>query len=101
MPASVSTFPNGMIPVCKELPPGVEALSDGTTVASLALREGHYRTSKESHTIIECFNEKACKGGTDVDDYCATGYEGPCKHAVGKYASGSRFPLPPAVPQKS
>lgn len=46
-------------------------------------------------TIRECFNDDACVGSTDVitsgvvgerdlsvDDYCATGYMGPCKFVL-------------------
>lgn len=77
-------FPEDTLPVCDVLPEGVDALSSGTTVASLSLQQGYYRTSDKSRVVRECFNENACRGGTDVDSYCATGYKGPCERTTAR-----------------
>lgn len=53
--------------------------STGTTLASLQLAEGYYRTSNESHVVLECYRKDSCIGGLDPTTYCATGYEGPCE----------------------
>lgn len=66
-------------PVCEDLPTGVKALSSGTTVSNLYLEKGYYRVSAESRSIPECYNEDACVGGDTVGQYCAPGYQGPCK----------------------
>lgn len=63
-----------------ELMEGVEASSIGTTVATLDLKEGYYRTSAGSLAVLECYLEDACVGGIDVEDYCADGYKGPCEY---------------------
>lgn len=67
------------IPLCAEIPAGVAALSRGTTLATLALDKGYYRTSNHSHKIRQCYHADACIGGNDADKYCATGYAGPCE----------------------
>lgn len=66
-------------PVCENLPEGVQAVSAGTTLATWNLKKGYYRISAESSNLIECSNKGACVGGDTVGDYCAPGYEGPCK----------------------
>lgn len=69
-------------PVCADLPRGVKALSSGTTLSTLDLEQGFYRVSAESHVVIECLNEDACSGGSTAGEYCARGYEGPCKYEI-------------------
>ena len=68
-------------PVCAEPPVGATAPSDGTTVANIKLEEGYFRTSNESHDILQCYRKSACQGGRDADQYCAPGYIGPCEKA--------------------
>lgn len=58
---------------------GAKASSRGTTVATLDLQKGYYRTSAKSQVVVECYLEDACVGGTDAESYCADGYEGPCE----------------------
>eukprot|EP00752_Nemacystus_decipiens_P012244 g10853.t1 len=67
------------VPVCDEVPTGARSAEDGgTTLETLELEAGYYRTSNTSHDVLECFQEVACKGGTDAadDGYCADGYAG-------------------------
>lgn len=78
IPSSV-TMADSTIPVCVELMEGTKASSSGTTVATLDLQEGYYRTSAESQVVVECYLASACAGGTDPENYCADGYEGPCE----------------------
>lgn len=66
-------------PACQELPMGAVALSSGTTVASITLRAGYYRTSNSSVDILECHRQEACLGGNGYETYCAAGYEGACE----------------------
>lgn len=70
------------VPVCEELMAGANASSSDTVVATLDLKEGYYRTSAESQEVLECYSEDACVGGLDAENYCADGYEGPCKYGV-------------------
>lgn len=70
-------------PVCAKPPTGAKAPSRGTTVATLTLEPGYFRTSNESNDVRECYNENACRGGSDPDEYCTSGYTGPCETALG------------------
>ena len=70
---------DGKVPTCVELMEGTRASSSGTTVATLDLKEGYFRTSNESQVVVECLLEEACVGGIDAENYCADGYEGPCE----------------------
>jgi predicted outer membrane repeat protein len=57
----------------------------GTTVASLHLLEGHWRSSISTLTIVECYRKAACKGGVALlssEEYCSPGYAGPCKCSI-------------------
>jgi predicted outer membrane repeat protein len=57
----------------------------GIITATLPLRSGYWRVDTQTDVILECWHKQACKGGTanaitnDVNDYCSTGYTGPCK----------------------
>jgi hypothetical protein len=55
----------------------------GATTSTLSLAAGLWRTSTDTLTVYSCLNSDACSGGialTSTDDYCATGYKGPCKY---------------------
>lgn len=67
------------IPFCKELPTGTTGRSSGTTVSSLTLEKGYYRTSNASVAIVGCYRQESCLGGDDPEKYCASGYGGPCE----------------------
>lgn len=70
------------VPICDEVPAGARSVGDGgTTLETLELEPGYYRTSNKSHNVLECFREAACEGGIDATDdgYCADGYSGPCE----------------------
>lgn len=61
---------------------GVNCNSPGVTLASLPIREGYWRSSRDSLTVHECLHSEACAGATEIansDDYCAEGYKGPCE----------------------
>ncbi|CAM9146371.1 unnamed protein product [Hapterophycus canaliculatus] len=80
------------VPVCAELMEGVKASSTGTTVATLELQAGYYRTSVESQAVLECYLEDACVGGIGVESYCADGYQGPyCAVCAKGYAPGTAY----------
>lgn len=64
---------------CKDQPTGVVTSSTGTTLATLQLAKGYYRTSGESHIVLECYRKDSCVGGLNASNYCAAGYEGPCE----------------------
>lgn len=70
------------VPVCDAVPTGARSAEEaGTTLETLELEPGYYRTSNTSHNVLECFQEAACKGGTNATNngYCAQGYAGPCE----------------------
>ena len=61
---------------------GVDCDNPGATLASLPIKEGFWRESRESSVIHGCLLEDACGGATKVsssDDYCRDGYKGPCE----------------------
>eukprot|EP00903_Cladosiphon_okamuranus_P020452 g18772.t1 len=72
---------------------GVDCELPGATLASLPLREGYWRSSRQSEVIHSCLHSEACAGGTQVsssDDYCAEGYKGPyCAVCAGDYREGT------------
>ena len=72
---------------------GVDCESPGATLASLPIRQGYWRWSRESLVIHKCANSKACAGRTQVssaDDYCQGGYKGPCESIDSCRVSRSR-----------
>ena len=75
-------------PLCEVPPLGAVAPFRGTTLATLTLVEGYYRTSNESHNILRCYHAAACHGGSDVNRYCNSGYMGPCEKSL---ATGNWF----------
>ena len=77
-------------PLCAAPPLGAVAPSSGTTVATLTLSKGFFRTSNESHNVLSCYHADACLGGSDAGGYCAPGYMGPCEKylVTGKYFFG-------------
>lgn len=79
IPGGVFVEPQDTLPVCVDLSEGATAVSSGTSLATLTLEEGYYRTSAESQIVLECYQEDARLGGTAGDDSCASGYKGPCK----------------------
>ncbi|CAN0044546.1 unnamed protein product, partial [Laminaria digitata] len=72
---------------CEDPPAGAIANSSGTTVATLILDKGYFRTSYQSHEILKCFHQNACVGGANITKYCAPGYTGPCENAAMRLVS--------------
>ncbi|CAM9376759.1 unnamed protein product, partial [Laminaria digitata] len=75
---------------------GVNCDSPGATLASLPIRQGYWRSSRESLVVHECFHSKACVGATEVssaDEYCRDGYQGPycavCAEGYGRGVSNT------------
>ena len=83
-------------PLCAVPPLGAVAPSRGTTLATLTLLEGYYRTSNESHNILRCYHAAACHGGSDVNRYCNSGYMGPCEKPLvtGNWFLGCALGMP-------
>lgn len=67
------------LPVCEAAPLGATFSPSGTTLETLVLDTGYYRTSNKSHVVVECYQREACVGGVDPGGICAVGYKGPCK----------------------
>lgn len=64
---------------------GVDCEDPGATLASLPINPGYWRSDKLSVKVQPCLHSGACVGATEVessDDYCATGYEGPCEYRL-------------------
>lgn len=78
------TIDTETLPTCEPIPEGVRPSSTATTLQSLDIQEGYYRISTESTIVLECYQKDACVGGVNFSDYCAIGYEGPCK-PISKY----------------
>lgn len=81
--------------------PGVKVSeTGGTTLSTLDLEKGYYRTSADSKNVLKCLREEACVGGVDSSNYCASGYQGPCttNPSRGQHISDflffHRYPLP-------
>ncbi|CAM9117899.1 unnamed protein product, partial [Laminaria digitata] len=58
---------------------GVDCTQAGETLQALSVKEGYWRAALDLSVSPECFNEGACKGGSDVSEvqeYCNDGYEG-------------------------
>jgi predicted outer membrane repeat protein len=54
----------------------------GANTSTVVLPSGVWRASTTSLKTYSCWNSNACLGGVaakSTDDYCATGYKGPCK----------------------
>lgn len=61
---------------------GVDCEDLGATLYALPILSGFWRSDIESSTIHPCFHGDACSGATHInssDDYCASGYVGPCE----------------------
>ena len=69
-------------PLCAVPPLGAVAPLSGTTLATLKLSKGYFRTSNESHNILRCYHADACRGGRTKGGYCAPGYMGPCEKSL-------------------
>jgi predicted outer membrane repeat protein len=55
----------------------------GANTSTVAVASGLWRASTTSLKTYSCWNSAACIGGAAVrstNDYCATGYKGPCKY---------------------
>ena len=70
--------------MCQDCPTGTECPNDGTTITSLTVKPGYWRSSVESSTLYECpYGRTACPGsmnGTNTTTEfvaCKTGYVGP------------------------
>ena len=64
---------------------GVDCELPGATLASLPVREGYWRSSRESQVVHQCIHPEACVGATQVasaQDYCDDGYKGPCECGI-------------------
>lgn len=73
-------YDNATRPKCEEALEHTESSGGGVMLDTLQVNQGFWRATPMSWEILECYNQDACLGGiTDSADYCATGYEGPCK----------------------
>ncbi|CBJ26186.1 conserved unknown protein [Ectocarpus siliculosus] len=89
----ISVLEDNVVPHCKAVAVGVNVSGNaGTTLQTLDLESGYYRTSAESDIILECHREEACVGGSTAGEYCATGYQGAyCAACEEGYASGLQY----------
>lgn len=67
-PDGVEVQHENEIPSCEGLPTGAKAASSGTTVESITLKEGYYRTTNESQVNLECHCRRASVGGVDANN---------------------------------
>ena len=58
----------------------------GTTVDTITLKFGYWRTSASSDDIRKCRQPEFCVGGDDSEDYCEIGHTGPyCAVCLANY----------------
>lgn len=72
---------NGTLEPTCSLPLAHTSASDsGSTLETLSVDKGYWRASKNSATILECYNTAACQGGeTGTESFCENGYTGSCE----------------------
>lgn len=71
---------SSITPSCESPLDHTSAEVPGVTLETLTIDTGYWRATNKSKTILACYNADACVGGqTDSDDFCATGYKGPCE----------------------
>lgn len=70
----------GRVPAgCAQPPDGAVDVA-GATLETLEIEPGWYRATNTSIKIFQCYRENACLGGqTGGEDFCASGYTGPCE----------------------
>ncbi|CAM9190499.1 unnamed protein product [Ectocarpus sp. 8 AP-2014] len=72
---------------------GLDCELPGATLASLPVREGFWRSSRESLSIHQCVHHTACVGATQISsaqDYCGEGYQGPyCAVCTERFGRGA------------
>ena len=62
---------------CKDVFEGIEGDVNKTTLETLPLQRGFWRTSNSSDNVRSCMVKEACVGGEEVDGYCRDGHGGP------------------------
>ena len=74
-----SVLSDNRVPTCVAILDHTSSLEPTGTLETLSLDSGYWRTSNTSRNILTCYRETACAGGSTVEEYCSSGYEGPCK----------------------
>lgn len=68
------------LPECITPLENTEITGDNTTLETLRVRPGYWRSTNRSVAILACYNAEACLGGTTgTPGYCEEGYNGPCE----------------------
>ena len=88
-------FENNNTASCERVREGVREDVEGMNITTLNLKQGYWRTAKESFDVLHCLGEHHCAGGSDMEAGCEKGYEGPlCAVCSEGYAAvGSRADL--------
>eukprot|EP00519_Triparma_laevis_P007065 CAMPEP_0182496394 /NCGR_PEP_ID=MMETSP1321-20130603/5043_1 /TAXON_ID=91990 /ORGANISM="Bolidomonas sp., Strain RCC1657" /LENGTH=1494 /DNA_ID=CAMNT_0024700001 /DNA_START=461 /DNA_END=4945 /DNA_ORIENTATION=- len=88
--------PSTLKAICKDcadvnLPKGVNCSRVGLTLKTLPMNDGYWRSSSDSHNIVECENPASCVHVSD-EELCADGHTGPvcsvCKDGFSKNSVG-------------
>ncbi|CAN0266353.1 unnamed protein product, partial [Laminaria digitata] len=66
-----------LVQLCEPVLEHTTSIAADGTLETLNLEPGYWRSSNSSRDIRECYEAAACVGGTQ--DFCASGYEGPCE----------------------
>lgn len=67
-------------PACEAPFEHTTANEPGLSLETLNVSRGYWRATDNSTNILACYNPDACNGGlTGADNYCASGYKGPCE----------------------
>ena len=67
----------------------------GSTLNTLSVDKGYWRTTVDSDNILPCYNTAACLGGqTGSENFCSDGYKGACENAKRASAVAWRLSFP-------
>ncbi|CAN0297003.1 unnamed protein product [Pylaiella littoralis] len=99
---NVRVLNDSFLPICDTLPTGaIKSPDGGTTLSTLNLTSGYFRTSSGSHNILKCLRGEACNGGVNTSDYCASGYHGAyCAECEEGFTSGYQYSCSSCVGNK-
>ena len=94
-PAGVTNFTGE----CLRCPDGANCDARGTTLATMKMVEGNWRSGDDSNKTVECYTSDACKENAanqtikwELDNQCARGHTGPicnvCREGYSKTVAG-------------
>ena len=72
------------VPYCEVAMAHSTSNGSSTTIESLSIDPGYWRSTATSKNVLVCYHTDACRGGvTGSSDFCRKGYQGPCELGSG------------------